>query len=141
MVFAKRKFDDSEVASHQAYVPLKLTKVAPSAEPTITEDVDMGNEDAPSPAPSLASLTTTTSSHSSPAYPHFDLYPFPSSGDADMMDSPASDFRKHSSSIYSRTDSTIGLMQPQTASNDLVHHGWVSLLTGFEAGIFPRDCL
>ncbi|KAG8731492.1 hypothetical protein FRC11_003999 [Ceratobasidium sp. 423] len=127
----KRKFDDAEELAHDAYVPVKHTKVAPIAEPVVTEDVDMGSDDAPSPAPSLASLATTASSHNSPAYPHFDLYPFPSSGDADMMDSnPAFDLRKQTSSTYSRSDSIIGLMQPQTIASDFVHHGWVSLLAG-----------
>lgn len=115
----KRKFDDAEELAHDAYVPVKHTKVAPIAEPVVTEDVDMGSDDAPSPAPSLASLATTASSHNSPAYPHFDLYPFPTSGDADMMDSnPAFDPRKQA-----RSDSTVGLMQPQTAANDFIHHG------------------
>ncbi|KAJ1305802.1 hypothetical protein OPQ81_010532 [Rhizoctonia solani] len=125
----KRKFDDAEEFTQCAYVPAKHTKVASIAEPVVTEDVDMGNDDAPSPTPSLASLATTASSHNSPAYPHFDLYPFPTSGDADMIDSdPAFDPRKQASN---RSDSTVGLMQPQTATNDFVHHGWVSLLAGF----------
>ncbi|KDN46413.1 hypothetical protein RSAG8_04357, partial [Rhizoctonia solani AG-8 WAC10335] len=80
----------------------------------------MESDDAPSPAPSLASLATTASSHDSPAYPHFDLYPFPTFGDADMMDSnPAFDSGKQGN----RSDSTIGLMQPQTIASDFVHHG------------------
>ncbi|CAE6412586.1 unnamed protein product [Rhizoctonia solani] len=132
----KRKFDDAEELTHDAYVPVKHTKVAPIVEPVVTEDVDMGSDDAPSPAPSLASLATTASSHNSPAYPHFDLYPFPSSGDADMMDSnPAFDPRKQSSSTHSRSDSIIGLMQPQTIASDFVHHGWVSL----PAGLWSED--
>ncbi|CAE6447799.1 unnamed protein product [Rhizoctonia solani] len=122
----KRKFDDAEELAQGAYVPTKHTKVAPIAEPVVTEDVDMGSDDAPSPAPSLASLATTASSHNSPAYPHFDLYPFPTFGDADMDSNPAFDPRK-----TNRSDSTIGLMQPQTIASDFVHHGWVSLLAGF----------
>lgn len=120
MAFTKRKFDDAQELAHDAYVPIKHTKVAPTAEPMVTEDIDMGSDDAPSPAPSLASLATTASSHNSPAYPHFDLYPFPTSGDADMMDSnPVFDSRKHAD----RSDSTIGLMQPQTIASDFIHHG------------------
>lgn len=84
-MMAKRKFDDSEDV-HQTYAPAKVcpsppmdpprpvcsfiwphqhTKVAPVTEPIITEDIDMGMEDAPSPAPSLASLATTASSQGS----------------------------------------------------------------------------
>lgn len=118
----KRKFDDSEETSTTAYVPVKQTKVAPTTEAIITEDVDMDNDDAPSPAPSLASLATTASSHSSPAYPHFDLYPFPSSGDADMIDSNL-DPRKNAFSTHSRSDSAVGLLQPQSITGDFVHHG------------------
>ncbi|CAE6474236.1 unnamed protein product [Rhizoctonia solani] len=118
---SKRKFDDAEELAHEAYVPIKHTKVTAIAEPMVTEDVDMGGDDAPSPAPSLASLATTASSHNSPAYPHFDLYPFPTSGDADMIDSdPGFDPRKQASG---RSDSTVGLMQPQTIASDFVHHG------------------
>ncbi|CAE6499001.1 unnamed protein product [Rhizoctonia solani] len=115
---SKRKFDDAEELFQDTHVSTKHTKVAPMAEPVVTEDVDMGSDDAPSPAPSLASLATTASSHNSPSYPHFDLYPFPTSGDADMMDSnPAFDYMKQ------RSDSTVGLMQPQTIAGDFVHHG------------------
>ncbi|KAL5631966.1 hypothetical protein ACGC1H_000107 [Rhizoctonia solani] len=115
---SKRKFDDAEELFQDTHVSTKHTKVAPMVEPVVTEDVDMGSDDAPSPAPSLASLATTASSHNSPAYPHFDLYPFPTSGDADMMESnPAFDYMKQ------RSDSTVGLMQPQTIAGDFVHHG------------------
>ncbi|CAE6489391.1 unnamed protein product [Rhizoctonia solani] len=114
---SKRKFDDAEELVQDTYVPVKHTKVAPITEPMVTEDVDMGSDDAPSPAPSLASLATTASSHNSPAYPHFDLYPFPTSGDG-MDSNPAFDSMKHG-----RSDSTVGLMQPQTIASDFVHHG------------------
>lgn len=58
------------------------------------------------------------------SYPNFDLYPFPIYGDADTMDSDSAfDFRKNSGSTSSRSDSNIGLMQPQTVSGDFVHHG------------------
>ncbi|CAE6423983.1 unnamed protein product [Rhizoctonia solani] len=124
---SKRKFDDAEELVQDTYVPVKHTKVAPITEPMVTEDVDMGSDDAPSPAPSLASLATTASSHNSPAYPHFDLYPFPTSGDG-MDSNPAFDSMKHA-----RSDSTVGLMQPQTIASDFVHHGWVSLLAGLSS--------
>lgn len=123
-MMAKRKFDDSEDLSYQTYAPAKHSKVAPVTEPIVTEDIDMGMDDAPSPAPSLASLATTASSQGSPSYPNFDLYPFPTFGDADMMDSnSAPDFRKNSGSTSSRSDSNVGLLQPQTVSGDFVHHG------------------
>ncbi|KAG9081333.1 hypothetical protein FS749_007737 [Ceratobasidium sp. UAMH 11750] len=120
----KRKFDDCEELSSEAYAPAKHTKVAPVTDAIITQDVDMGGmDDAPSPAPSLASLATTASSQGSPAYPHFDLYPFPSFGaDADMTDSTL-DPRKAFASSHSRSDSNIGLLQPQSISGDFVHHG------------------
>ncbi|KAF8606284.1 hypothetical protein BDV93DRAFT_364877 [Ceratobasidium sp. AG-I] len=122
-MMSKRKFDDSEDTSYQSFAPVKHTKVAPVTEPIVTEDIDMGMEDASSPAPSLASLATA-SSQDSPAYPNFDLYPFPTFDDADMMDSDSAvDFRKNSGSTSSRSDSNIGLMQPQTVSGDFVHHG------------------
>ncbi|KAG8744444.1 hypothetical protein FRC10_010114 [Ceratobasidium sp. 414] len=119
----KRKFDDCEEVSSEACTPTKHTKVAPVTNAIITPDVDMGGmDDAPSPAPSLASLATA-SSQGSPSYPHFDLYPFPSfGGDADMMD-PSADPRKAFASSHSRSDSGIGLLQPQSMSGDIVHHG------------------
>jgi len=119
---AKRKFDDCEEPSYEAYIPIKHTKVAPTTEAIVTQDIDM-DDDAPSPAPSLASLATTASSQGSPAYPNFDLYPFPSyGGDADMMDSEF-DPRKSFASTSSRSDSNVGLLQPQSMSGDLIHHG------------------
>ncbi|KAG8683437.1 hypothetical protein FRC09_016080, partial [Ceratobasidium sp. 395] len=58
----KRKFDDCEELSYEAPTPTKHTKVAPVTNAIITEDIDMGGmDDAPSPAPSLASLATTAS--------------------------------------------------------------------------------
>ncbi|KAF8750831.1 hypothetical protein RHS01_09133 [Rhizoctonia solani] len=126
---SKRKFDDAEELARETYISVKHTKVAPIAEPMVTEDVDMAGDNAPSPAPHLPLLlplplrTTLVT-----AYPHFDLYPFPTSGDADMMDSdPGFDPRKQASN---RSNSTVGLMQPQTIASDFVHHGWVSLLLG-----------
>ncbi|QRV96619.1 hypothetical protein RhiJN_24637 [Ceratobasidium sp. AG-Ba] len=123
---SKRKFDDCEEPSYEAFAPAKHTKVAPTTDAIITEDVDMGGmDDAPSPAPSLASLATSASSQGSPAYPHFDLYPFPSfGGDADMMDT-STDPRKAFASSHSRSDSSIGLLQPQSISGDFVHHGFL----------------
>ncbi|CAE6416187.1 unnamed protein product [Rhizoctonia solani] len=133
MAFTKRKFDDAEELAHDAYVPTKHTKVAPLVEPVVTEDVDMGGDDAPSPAHSLVSLATTASSQNSPAYPHFDLYPFPTSGDT-MDSNPVFDYGK------TRSDSTVGLMQPQTIANDFIHHGWVSLLAAFLSEDQFRAC-
>ncbi|ELU45098.1 hypothetical protein AG1IA_00869 [Rhizoctonia solani AG-1 IA] len=105
---SKRKFDDAEELARETYISVKHTKVAPIAEPMVTEDVDMAGDNAPSPAPSLASLATTASSHNSREF-HFD---------ADMMDSdPGFDPRKQASN---RSDSTVGLMQPQTIARSFL---------------------
>ncbi|KAG8968760.1 hypothetical protein FRC03_006217 [Tulasnella sp. 419] len=83
----------------------------PSSYSPITE-----GSDSPSPSYSLSTLPST-SSHSSPAYPAFDLYPEPQV-DVNMdVDAPS---RPHFHQHFSSPESQPGLLQP---SAGFLHHG------------------